>query len=437
MSTSADGGLTWSAPAGTADGGAGVGGQPVVQPSGKVIVPIADAFETGIQAFSSSDGGASWSGMATIATVNEHAAQGNLRAGPLPSAAIDGSGRVYVAWQDCGFRPSCSANDIVMATSDDGTNWQTSRVPIDDVSSGVDHFIPGLGVDRSSAGAGARLALTYYYYPDASCAPSACQLDVGYVSSADGGSTWSAPIRLAGPMQLGWLASTTQGAMVGDYISTSFVSGSPRTVVAVAGPPAGSGALDEGMYASSALPVPPATLGSPVSAASPAGPSLAATTLAAPQAPLVSTAGSPGPVIQELTVSPARFRAASAGASVARATGATISYAQSQGGSTDFTAARLATGRRQGGKCRAVNRRNSTRRACARVVHLPGGFAVPAAGGVNHLHFTGRLAGSTLTPGRYRLIAVPRAASGAAGAPARVDFVILRRRGARRPVAVR
>src|SRR5215217_7003556 len=60
MSTSLDGGLTWSAPVQTASGVFGLGGQPVIQPGGTVIVPAANAFETAIIAFRSTDGGATW-----------------------------------------------------------------------------------------------------------------------------------------------------------------------------------------------------------------------------------------------------------------------------------------------------------------------------------------------------------------------------------------
>jgi len=172
----------------------------------------------------------------------------------LPSAEIDGAGVVYVAWQSCAFEANCAANDIVFSTSRDGTTWSpVARVPIDPVGSGADHFIPGIGVDRATSGAAARLGLTYYYYPNANCDASTCQLEVGFVSSTDGGGHWSAPRRLTGPMSLGWLPTTTLGPMVGDYISTSVVGdgagGSVAVpVFAVAGPPNG-GTLNEAMYA--------------------------------------------------------------------------------------------------------------------------------------------------------------------------------------------
>lgn len=97
----------------------------------------------------------------------------------------------------------------------------------------------------------ARLGLTYYYYPSARCSTSSCQLNVGFISSVDGGTTWSSATQLAGPMTLTWLPNTTQGYMVGDYISTSFASGTAHPVFAVAHAPTG-GTLDEAMYSPSA-----------------------------------------------------------------------------------------------------------------------------------------------------------------------------------------
>jgi hypothetical protein len=59
MSTSSDGGLTWGAPTPTADSAHGLGGQPVVQPSGRVVVPYEGLTgASGIRAFTSDDGGA-------------------------------------------------------------------------------------------------------------------------------------------------------------------------------------------------------------------------------------------------------------------------------------------------------------------------------------------------------------------------------------------
>jgi hypothetical protein len=245
LATSADGGLTWAQA--TVPAVSGLAGQPVVRPNGTVIVPY---LTTGgaIAALRSTNGGASYSGPVTIASVALHNVAGNLRSGSLPTAEIDAAGMTYVAWADCRYRSSCAANDIVMSTSLDGSSWSpVTRVPIDPTTSTLDHFIPGLGIDRSTSGPSAHLALTYYYYPNANCTSSSCQLDVGFISSTNGGSSWSAAKQIGGPMSLSWLASTNQGPMVGDYISTSIAGGRAFAVFALANSPS-NGTLDEAMY---------------------------------------------------------------------------------------------------------------------------------------------------------------------------------------------
>jgi hypothetical protein len=220
MSTSTDGGLTWSAAA--TNGSGVIGGQPVVRPDGTVIVPIDNANETALGAFNSTNGGASWSPITTITTIRHHRVAGSLREGPLPTAEIDGAGTVYVAWADCRFRSSCTVNDIVITHSlnSTGTTWSTvARLPIDATNSRIDHFIPGLAVNKSTSGATAQLGLTYYFYPSGSTA-----LSVGFISSANGGGTWSVPRTAASGMSSSWAATTSQGRMVGDYISTSYGS---------------------------------------------------------------------------------------------------------------------------------------------------------------------------------------------------------------------
>lgn len=224
MSTSSDGGITWSAPA-TNNAGV-IGGQPVVRPDGTVIVPTDNANETAVGAFNSTNGGASWSAVTTITTISHHTEAGSLRSGALPSAEIDGAGTVYVVWSDCRFERSCRANDLVIShsTNATGTSWSSvSRIPADKVGSGVDHFIPGLAVNKSTSGASAQLGVTYYSYPTSACG-SSCVLDVGFISSTNGGSTWSAVTQLAGPFNVTWTANTSQGRMLGDYISTSYGS---------------------------------------------------------------------------------------------------------------------------------------------------------------------------------------------------------------------
>jgi hypothetical protein len=240
MSTSTDGGLTWGPPKSTPNfERGGIGGQPVVLASGKVVVPFLGG--TGIKAFNSTDGGVTWSTPITVSGVSYHFPAGGIRApGPLPSAEVKSPGPVVVVWPDCRFESGCSANDIVFSFSADGVSWSApKRIPIDAVGSGVDHFIPSVALrpQGTTVDTSIHIAVGYYYYPVSNCTFATCQLNVGFVFSANGGSTWSAPQQLAGPMQLGWLANTNQGRMVGDYISTSYSLGNAYTVYASATAP--------------------------------------------------------------------------------------------------------------------------------------------------------------------------------------------------------
>ena len=245
MSTSTDGGTTWSAKI-QAGGGFGNGGLPLVQPNGTVIVPIDDQFLSSVQAFKSTNGGASWSAPVRISTINEHTVSGGMRALPLLAAQMDASGKVYVVWADCRFRSGCSSNDIVMSTSTDGTTWSTpARIPIDPVTSTVDHFTPGFVIDRATAGSTAHLGLTFNFFPKASC--TGCSLGAGYVTSKNGGTTWSAERVLGKGISPGWLPSTTSGRMAGDYQTVAIVGGKSHGVTPLASAPVGS-TFNEAMF---------------------------------------------------------------------------------------------------------------------------------------------------------------------------------------------
>lgn len=251
MSTSTDGGLTWAAAISIK--ASGLGGQPLVQPNGTVIVP----FEgSGIASFSSTNGGTSWTSPVSVASIQSHLDAGGIRSGPLPSAAVDGAGTVWVVWEDCRFRSGCSTNDLVYSTSTDGTHWSAvTRIPIDPTTSTLDHFIPGIGIDPTTSGASAHVAVHFYAYSKSNCTTSTCQLFVGYISSPNGGTTWHAPVKLAGPMKLSWLPNSQNGLMVGDYIATVFNNGAAHGVFAVAAAKSGT-TFNEAMYTAQGLTVP-------------------------------------------------------------------------------------------------------------------------------------------------------------------------------------
>lgn len=234
LSTSSDGGATWTSPVNPAGFPIGLGLQPLSQPTGVVIAAGADAFLANVIAVSSRNGGQTWSHSVTVSNITDHAANGGLRDLVLPSSAMDSTGKMYVVWQDCRFRSGCTANDIVMSTSTDGNTWTAvQRIPIDAVTSNADHFIPGLAVEPGTGGSTAHIGLAYYFYTNTNCSPSTCQLGAGYISSSDGGNTWTNPVTVGG-MKLSWVPTSNQGSMVADYESLAFVNGSAFPVFAIA-----------------------------------------------------------------------------------------------------------------------------------------------------------------------------------------------------------
>ncbi len=246
---SGDAGLTWSGPAiasaGTLPKAEVNGAFPVVRPDGSVVVgfmviaPFANAGDDWIGATRSTDGGATFSPATRVADLGFDDVVG-MRAPPLPSADVDASGRVYIAWAGCQTRDSCSASDIVLATSVDGVTWAPPiRVPTRNPGDRTAQFLPGLAVDPTS-GRGRRVAIAYYSLREPqSCAITDCPgLNVSVIRSDDGGSTWNRPQRLTPePMRLSWLADGGIGRMVGDYISTSWVGGRPVPIFSLASQP--------------------------------------------------------------------------------------------------------------------------------------------------------------------------------------------------------
>jgi len=228
---SRDGGLTWE-PQVSAPQNAGrpsiVGRwapapQPVVQPDGDLIVPYYD--EDRVASVRSTDGGRSFSAPVTISPTAFRATPG-LRAPPLPSAEVDAIGVVYVVWPDCRRSASCRYDHLVISRSSDGVNWSpATRIPTAPRTAKADYVLPGIGVDPSRTG---RLAVVYYVAREGGL------LDVGSISSPNGGRNWRPPRRMnAQTMRLEW-AAQAGGAMLGDYFSTSWTGGRAISVFTLA-----------------------------------------------------------------------------------------------------------------------------------------------------------------------------------------------------------
>jgi hypothetical protein len=134
-------------------------------------------------------------------------------------------------------------------------------------------------------------------------------------------------------------------------------------------------------------------------------------------------------LIRNLTITPSRFRAARHGATVTaarrrRATGATVTYSANRASIGTFTVIRLLPGRRHGRSCVKPGPHNRRAGHCTRLL-VVGSFVRSDTVGPNRFHFSGRLHGRRLAPGRYRMRAVPFGIA-PDGTPALASFAIRR-----------
>jgi hypothetical protein len=253
--TSDDGGLTWSKPTHLepdATRSAFSGPVPVTRPNGDLVVPYSffgpPNGDDHLAAVISHDGGATFSQPIRIASLEDADALTAIRAPALPSVAVDAAGKLFVAWQDGRFRDNAGVSDIVFSTSPNGTDWtEPARIRL---TSARAYFLPAIAVDPATSGKTAHVAVAYYSMrmsPRCTTFMPGCheEIDAWLVESKNAGRTWGAARRLNGePMQVEWLADTSLGPMLGDYISVSYVRGRPVPVIALASPPS-AGALSE------------------------------------------------------------------------------------------------------------------------------------------------------------------------------------------------
>ncbi len=146
-------------------------------------------------------------------------------------------------------------------------------------------------------------------------------------------------------------------------------------------------------------------------------------------APLPGTPGANGaPRITKLAVVPSVFRRGRR--NPVRTTKAPrtprLRFMLDRDARVTLSAEKARGGRSVGGRCVAPTRSNRRRKACTRYVRIKGSKVISARRGLNHVRFEGRFSRKrVLSPGRYRLIAVARTASGGKSKASRARFRLL------------
>lgn len=228
MSTSDDGGLTWSANQETADKAQGVSSIPLIEPNGLVVVPFTQYLlstspspdlRIEVSAFTSSSGGKTW-GKATRITN-----QSRQTSGQIIEADENQTGQLVVVWRG-------PYNYI--ATSPDGLTW-SAPMPITMLN--VSSFVMAVGIDPMTNGNKAHLVILAQQN-------DMLTIKMVAITSEDTGKTWSQPVTLAS-MDRSWLVESH--TLFGDYVTISFVNGHAVPIFPVGIPPQ-AGRLNEAIY---------------------------------------------------------------------------------------------------------------------------------------------------------------------------------------------
>jgi hypothetical protein len=223
--------MNWEPGKPSADQAIGLGGEPLVQPGGTVIVPFSGI---GVQAFTSTDGGNTWGKSVLVSSPNIHLDAGGIRNPYLPTAAIDGAGTAYVAWADCRFRTACGSkrhrlqhvdqrHHMGEAGSDSDRRYHQYRRPFLARNRNRPQYLRS----HRPHFCGLLLLPGFQLWELLS---ARCRLH----DLRGRGATWTSGTQLAGPMKLTWLPLSDNGYMVADYIMVSYNNGNPFGVFAVA-----------------------------------------------------------------------------------------------------------------------------------------------------------------------------------------------------------
>jgi len=150
---SADCGATWSKPLTLSDANVNQGSTIAIDPASGAVYVAWRRFQTkdlfdAILVAKSTDSGQTFSAPAVIGAINpfdQGTTDFSFRTNAYPTMAVDGTGRVYVAWSERATGGPQSGGDarIVLSTSKDGQRW-SQRLPVNDYAGRGHQFMPAM-----------------------------------------------------------------------------------------------------------------------------------------------------------------------------------------------------------------------------------------------------------------------------------------------------
>ena len=163
---STDCGSTWSKPLALSDNIINQGATLAIDPnSGALYVAwrrfLSSGLQDAIMIVKSTDGGQTFTPPLQVATINpfdQGTTDFSFRTNAYPAMAVDGAGRVYLAWSERNMGSPASAGDarVVLTTSNDGGQTWTRRSPVNDYPGRGHQYMPAM------AFGGGKLMIVFY-----------------------------------------------------------------------------------------------------------------------------------------------------------------------------------------------------------------------------------------------------------------------------------
>jgi hypothetical protein len=200
----------------SSDGGSTWGNATLIESGGRNAAPVVDRgnvvlFYNTASAIKMARPNIARGGGYTISTVAAttalQARPTHYRAGIYPAAGADGKGNLYVAWAD--GRNVGRGNDILISRSTDGASW-SAPVAVNNDATAADQLMPALAVSRDGA-------VTVAWLDNRNDAAN-INYDV-YMARSANGASFSANQRVTTVSSNPYNDPRTQGTMIGDYFA--------------------------------------------------------------------------------------------------------------------------------------------------------------------------------------------------------------------------